>query len=1224
MTDGLFLPVKIGEAIAGKYLVERVIGTGGMGVVLSVMHIDLGERRAIKLMHPRELGNARAVERFMREPRAAARLRSEHVARIYDTGKLESGAPYIVMEYLEGIDLRALLQDRGALPVDTAALYMLQACDAIEEAHAAGILHRDLKPANLFLTTRASGEPCIKVLDFGIAKLIGRAVPAELTTTKDVVGSPHYMSPEQMRSLRDVDARTDIWALGVILYELVTGRRPFPGELAPEVHAMVLSGSAPRPPSSIRPELPPELDSIILRCLEKERAYRTSSVAALRTELYPFAKEPGRISRISIVTPSSQTPLPTVVAAPASEPTERHLARPSQPRAAPAEDIRKREAPPAKSWANADLRGRDFAGQDLRFTDLSGANLTGARLAGANLTSASLRNARLVRADLTRARLTRADLRGADLSLARLLGADLRGASLVGASLRGAKLTGAQVDEGALDPCDSFGAALPAALDAAPMTAAASPCEALAFSPTGALLASGHKDGSVRLLDPEVGVPLRILQGSAEVWSLAFRPDETLVAAGSRDGLIRLWDVETGAEERVLAAGRGPVLSVAWSPNRTTLASGHWDGAILLWDPVTGALRRALEGHRGSVRSAVFSPDGLLLASGALDRTVRLWNVSTGRELGTLGEHASEIRSIAFSPDGSMLVGALLDRTFRLWSASTGAEQRVFGEREGAVGNAAISRDGRTLAGGCMDNIVRLWNVTTGAVQHALTGHTSEIRSVAWSPSGHALASGSLDGTARIWSASRGAALHVLSGHTSSACSIAFSPGGSALASSSADGTIRLWDTATGSGRRVLAVTSTFLRGIAISPDGAQLAGASGGSAVYLWKGSASAPGASIRGVAWSPDGAQLAGASADGTIRLWDLGGGAPSPEPRAIAVKGGTPVHVAVFSPDGARLAGGCQDATVRLWDSATSAEQHAFAGHSGAVWTVAFQPGGPALASGSADKSVRLWDTSTGELKRALPGHSGEVRSVAWSPDGARLASGSDDRTVMLWDPTAGIRRRVLTGHTGAVHHVAWSPDGASLASSSTDGTVRLWHAGSGLCIAVLLHLPSGWAAFTPDGRYRLGGDLAGAFWHVIGLCRFEPPELEPHLAEPLLLLEGAQLAPDRPDAGDQPGEYLLLDARPLLRDAGELWRISYARCGSVPALLNHIYQAIHGGGTIPPFTYGKRWVLREAASGRVLTSAIIALKDGGRRVEDRRLRDVGIEPGATLEIISPPPE
>jgi serine/threonine-protein kinase len=281
-------PVREGEVLAGKYRVERVLGVGGMGVVVAATHLDLLEPRALKFMLPTALDNAEAVERFLREARAAARLRSEHVAKVHDVGRLDNGAPYMVMEYLAGADLGAVLKQRGPLPAHEAALYTIQACSALAEAHDAGIIHRDLKPANLFLTHRPDGSPCVKVLDFGISKMGAAGSDFEMTKTHAVLGSPHYMSPEQMRSARNVDARSDVWSLGVILYKLTTGKAPFRGQNITELISAVLEG-APPPPSQLRAGLPFALDAVVARCLRRKPEERFQSVTDLAAALMPFA-----------------------------------------------------------------------------------------------------------------------------------------------------------------------------------------------------------------------------------------------------------------------------------------------------------------------------------------------------------------------------------------------------------------------------------------------------------------------------------------------------------------------------------------------------------------------------------------------------------------------------------------------------------------------------------------------------------------------------------------------------------------------------------------------------------------------------------------------------------------------------------------------------------------------------------------------------------------------
>jgi serine/threonine protein kinase len=276
-------PFHEGDVLLGKYRVEHVLGQGGMGVVVSVRHLELDELFAMKLMLPQAVVSTRGIGRFLREARAAARLKSEHVAKVFDVGRLKEDTPYIVMEYLHGSDLKALLQARGPLPVDEAVLYAEQVCEALAEAHGQGIIHRDLKPSNLFLIQRPNGKACVKVIDFGISKMAAKD-GADLTNSGAVVGSPLYMSPEQMMQSKDVDVRSDVWAMGVVLYELVTGRVPFEGEMFTQIVGRVLNHE-PLPPSGVRPELPQWLDAIVMRCLRKKPEERFQSIGELSAAL---------------------------------------------------------------------------------------------------------------------------------------------------------------------------------------------------------------------------------------------------------------------------------------------------------------------------------------------------------------------------------------------------------------------------------------------------------------------------------------------------------------------------------------------------------------------------------------------------------------------------------------------------------------------------------------------------------------------------------------------------------------------------------------------------------------------------------------------------------------------------------------------------------------------------------------------------------------------------
>ena len=290
--------LRLGDVVGGKLIVEGVLGAGGMGIVLVARHKDLGQRVAIKLMKPAAAKHPEAVSRFLREARAAVTLQSPHVVRVMDVGTLDGGMPYMVMEHLTGSDLSALLEERGPLPVGEAVDYVLQGLEAVAEAHSLGLVHRDLKPANLFLTRMPDGSHLVKVLDFGLTKAMsgeGRTDDPSLTATSAVLGSPMYMSPEQLRSSKKVDARTDIWALGVVLYELVSGRFPFEDDTVTGLCARI-AADPPVPLRTHRADLPAPFDAVVMGCLEKDASRRVQTVAELATLLRPFASRDGQLA----------------------------------------------------------------------------------------------------------------------------------------------------------------------------------------------------------------------------------------------------------------------------------------------------------------------------------------------------------------------------------------------------------------------------------------------------------------------------------------------------------------------------------------------------------------------------------------------------------------------------------------------------------------------------------------------------------------------------------------------------------------------------------------------------------------------------------------------------------------------------------------------------------------------------------------------------------------
>src|ERR1041384_4170192 len=289
-------PVQEGDVLAGKYRVEKVLGFGGVGVVVSAFRGDLEQRVAVKFLSHAAAERPDAAERFRREARAAAKIRSEHVARVLDVGTLDTGLPYMVMEFLEGNDIADELRRLNVLPITDAVEFVLQAIEALAEAHAAGVVHRDLKPGNLFLARRADGSRRVKVLDFGISKAPTGTSVEELSLTKTaaLIGSPLYMAPEQMRSAKDVDTRADIWSLGAMLYEMLTGQPPYTGESIPQLCAALLHDE-PIPLRQHRPEIPEGLEQAVLRCLMRSEEHRYPTVYDLGRALVPFAMPNSRI-----------------------------------------------------------------------------------------------------------------------------------------------------------------------------------------------------------------------------------------------------------------------------------------------------------------------------------------------------------------------------------------------------------------------------------------------------------------------------------------------------------------------------------------------------------------------------------------------------------------------------------------------------------------------------------------------------------------------------------------------------------------------------------------------------------------------------------------------------------------------------------------------------------------------------------------------------------------
>ncbi|GII54047.1 hypothetical protein Pth03_24360 [Planotetraspora thailandica] len=799
-----------------------------------------------------------------------------------------------------------------------------------------------------------------------------------------------------------------------------------------------------------------------------------------------------------------------------------------------------------RTSARTDLRGARLSGEDLSYreltgVDLTGADLTDARLVGANLSHAVLRDARLAGARLDEATLAGADLRGADLTRARLARADLRDIAIERSRWdRAALLHATGVPH---DAPELRGAAI---APGRPVTAELAPAlvgvpygyhfqssrlpEPVAYSRDGGMVAVGSEDGGVLVCDSVTGSPLRTLQGHrGRVYKVVYG-DAGLIT-GAADGTVRVWDPATGAQLRVLhghpdgvwpvassgdliAAGGADGVMRVWSsgehplelPGHTApiysavflpglLITGDASGTIRIWDLATGRVRRELTGHTGSVYRLALSPDGRLLAAGDGQGVLRVWDPRTGDLLREITGHPGRIYTLAFHPEGRLLASGDTRGAVRLWDPAGGDQVGAIPSHSGAVYQVLFSPTGELLATGDSDGVVRVWDVATGQQRAELTGHRGSVWPFAFRPDGQQLITSSNDGTTRLWDPATGQCRQTLRGHGRRITAVRFSADGSTLATCGNDGYVRLWDPHTGRRLRSLTGTADRLVSAIFSPVAPVLATASNDGGVYLWNTAAGTYERELNvetdhvwAEAFSPDGELLATANDDDSVRLWYRTTGR---QVRNLADHRGR-VRSIAFSPDGRLVATGCDDRLVRLWDVDGGDGVMTLSGHGERVYSVVFHPSGGLLASASNDGTARIWDTSSGECRHVLDGGTGRLWTVAFSPDGRLVATGGDDLTVRLWDASSGEPVRALTGHTRRIWSVAFSPAGDLLASAGDDGVVLLWDTASWTQRASLLGLPEGWAAFSPDGRYKQEGEVAGQFWYVIGMCRFEPDE------------------------------------------------------------------------------------------------------------------------------------
>jgi WD40 repeat protein/serine/threonine protein kinase len=1154
----------------GDYRIVREIGRGGMGVVYEADQISLGRRVALKVLPGQVAADHKALARFRREAKAAARLHHTNIVPVFEVGR-DGEIAFYAMQFIQGQALdqvidelrrlrtpdrnpvgkehdryrsagqvshthtppceavagprirelgrvaQSLLSGRlgtegleslggadpaatevagteptaananplaevqnpaqpfpaiapgagksnsAVLPGGTAvssvesshrrqpyfrsvAQIGRQAAQGLAYAHSRGIIHRDIKPSNLLLDSVG----VVWIADFGLAK----AEEDGLTVTGDILGTLRYMAPERFRG--EGDARADIYALGLTLYELLTLQPAF-DSLDRLALIERIKAEEPARPRSLDGRIPRDLETIVLKAIDKDPQRRYATADAAAEDLRRFlADEPIQARQASAAerywrwarrNPTAAALLGVLIAVPIIATVVSLI-------------VAGRMAQLAKK-----ARDSAVAERSLR------------QLADQAREEASTRE-RAERWEHYRSNIAEA-----------AAAQQLQNSS-----------TGEQALEAAPEEYRNWEwRHLHSLLDGASRVLPVPRMNFLSthLSPDGGQVAVGNAQGEIHLFDVATGRPGPVLRGhSGDVESLEYSPVGRQLASGARDGTIRLWDPATGRQQFVLRAdGMQTPLFHYRSDGKRILSRETSTRAGMnkyrLWDATTGHQLAVLgeSGHTGSWGASAFRPDGKRVVT-ADGNVLRMHDADTGRQLKVLGPHEGAVDRIAFSPDGKRFVVNQQDSPTPVYlrDGDNGEVVAILNDQNVPLYQIAFSADGSRLATtglGPEGNNLRLWLTGSGKLIATMPGHTNMVNSLAFSPDGKRLVSAGYDQTGRLWDGETGQKIAVLRGHTGPLFAASFSPDSTRLVSASGDHTVRLWEAGSGELISVLRGHSGMVGAPLFTPDGARLISPCADWTLRVWDMKLAERNGLLRGhtghvcdVVFRLDGKEVASAAWDGTMRLWDPDTGRQTGllvGNSEISAPGGfRDSHImsaVAYSPDGQRVTTANRGLGVTLWNVASGKPEHIWPGASG-QWKgdgrVAFSPDGTLVAAGSAAGPVRLWRVATGERVAELSGHEESSGDVVFSPDGATLASGGLDRTIRLWDVPSAKAVATLRGHAGRVIRVAYSHDGAQIASGSDDDTLRIWDSRAH---ALLSTIPIGsrvyGVAFSPDG-------------------------------------------------------------------------------------------------------------------------------------------------------------